>query len=163
MIGRIFSKRQSALFFYSLTFFVIAADQLTKIYVRSVLDLGRSVEVIPDFFSLTLVFNRGAAWGIFAGFRIGFVVLAVAMVVFILIWRKSIFGDGRLGYSTAVLLVGGIVGNAIDRVLYGEVTDFIHLWHGSYHFPCFNIADSAICVGVFLYIILSLMDVKRKK
>lgn len=133
---------------------VIVADQLTKSLARQLLSYGDPVGVIPGFFNLTLVFNRGAAWGMMAGFRIFFVILAVAMLVFLAFKREHVFGTGMIGRISCILLSGGIIGNAIDRAYFGYVTDFIDLWHGCYHFPCFNVADSAICIGVALCLFL---------
>lgn len=134
---------------------IILVDQLTKFFARNLLDLHIPVEVIPNFFNLTLVHNYGAAWGILQGFRFGFLILALGMSVAIVLKHRALFGVGRLAKVTASLLLGGIIGNAIDRAVFGYVIDFIDLWHGTYHFPCFNIADSAICIGVALYFIIS--------
>ena len=137
---------------------VVAADQATKCAARSLLLPGRPVEVIPGFFNLTLVFNRGAAWGMLPGFRIFFVALAAGMLAFLgLSFRRGrLFSEGLLSRVAGSLLAGGVCGNAIDRALTGEVTDFIDLWHASYHFPCFNVADSAICIGIALYFLATL-------
>ncbi len=134
---------------------VVAADQATKFAARRFLTDG-SVPVVPGFFSLSLVFNRGAAWGMMQGFRYGFLALAVAMVGFLAFRWRQVAGPGRLAALSSALLIGGIVGNAIDRAVFGCVTDFIDLWHGTYHFPCFNVADSAICIGVALYFLTTL-------
>lgn len=135
---------------------VVAIDQLTKWYARASLAPGESVPVIPGLFSFTLVFNEGAAWGMLAGFRYGFIALAAAMLAIVAVRRERIFGPGLAGSVSAVLLCGGIAGNLVDRVVAGRVTDFIHVWHGNWHFPCFNVADSAITVGVALLFIMSL-------
>ena len=134
---------------------VVAIDQATKFAARRFLT-GGSVPVIPGFFNLSLVFNRGAAWGMMQGFRYGFLVLAAAMVGFLAFRWRQVAGPGRLAALSSALLIGGIVGNAVDRAVFGCVTDFIDLWHGAYHFPCFNVADSAICIGVALYFLVSL-------
>jgi len=135
---------------------VVALDQLAKWYARASLAPGESVPVIPGLFSFTLVFNEGAAWGMLAGFRYGFIALAFAMLILIAVRRERIFGQGRAGFVSSVLLCGGIAGNLVDRIVAGRVTDFIHVWHGNWHFPCFNVADSAITVGVALLFIMSL-------
>ena len=142
---------------------VVALDQLAKQLARSLLARGQSVEVIPGFFNLTLVFNQGAAWGMLSGFRYGFIALALAMLAFIALRHDAIFGTGRLGSAASILLCGGIVGNLIDRIAAGRVTDFLDFWHGSYHFPCFNIADSAICIGVALFFLVSFSGASEKK
>lgn len=142
---------------------VVALDQLAKQLARSLLARGQPVEVIPGFFNLTLVFNQGAAWGMLSGFRYGFIALALAMLAFIALRHDAIFGTGRLGSAASILLCGGIVGNLIDRIAVGRVTDFLDFWHGSYHFPCFNIADSAICIGVALFFLVSFSGASVKK
>lgn len=129
---------------------VVVADQAAKFLARHFLTYGEPREIIPGFFNLALVFNRGAAWGMMAGFRFFFVALAIAMLALIAFKWRVLF-NGALGRVSGILLSGGILGNAIDRAVFGYVTDFIDLWHGTYHFPCFNIADSAICIGVALY------------
>lgn len=139
---------------------VVAADQATKFAARRMLT-GGSVPVIPGFFNLSLVFNRGAAWGMMQGFRYGFLVLAAAMVGFLAVRWRQVAGPGRLAALSSALLMGGIVGNAIDRAVFGCVTDFIDLWHGTYHFPCFNVADSAICIGVALYFVAGFLSAHR--
>jgi signal peptidase II len=153
---KIATRKQEYWHISTIAALIILADQLTKFFARDLLDLHIPVEVIPNFFNLTLVHNYGAAWGILQGFRIGFLILALAMSAVILVKHRAIFGIGKLAKCTTALLLGGIIGNAIDRAVFGYVTDFIDLWHGSYHFPCFNIADSAICIGVALYFIISL-------
>lgn len=153
---KIVTRKQEYWHLSTIAALIILADQITKFFARDLLDLHIPVEVIPNFFNLTLVHNYGAAWGILQGFRIGFLILALAMSAVILAKHRAIFGIGKLAKCTAALLLGGIIGNAIDRAVFGYVTDFIDLWHGSYHFPCFNIADSAICIGVALYFIISL-------
>ena len=142
---------------------VVVLDQVAKQLARSLLARGQPVEVIPGFFNLTLVFNQGAAWGMLSGFRYGFIALALAMLAFIALRHDAIFGTGRLGAAASILLCGGIVGNLIDRIAAGRVTDFLDFWHGSYHFPCFNIADSAICIGVALFFLVSFSGASVKK
>jgi len=143
------------------TALVVAADQLTKSWARAALAPGAPVDIVPGLFSLTLVFNEGAAWGMMQGFRYGFVALAFAMLGFLLARHERVFGEGAWGAATSALLCGGIAGNLIDRLLAGRVTDFLDFHHGAWHFPCFNVADSAICVGVALFFILSLRQDKQ--
>jgi signal peptidase II len=132
---------------------VLVADQLTKVLVERTFTWGESLPVWP-FFSLTYVRNQGAAWGMFQGAHYllaGFAV--VAMVLCIFFWRK-LFGESRATFPVGGLLFAGIVGNFIDRVRLGYVVDFLDFHWGTYHFPCFNIADIAICVSVFLMILI---------
>ena len=135
---------------------VVAADQATKAWARSALAGGAPRDVIPGLFSLTLVFNEGAAWGMMQGFRYAFMALAVAMLALLALRHRQIFGHGPWGAAAAALLSGGIAGNLIDRAAAGRVTDFLDFHHASWHFPCFNVADSAICVGVALLFLISL-------
>lgn len=132
---------------------VILLDQATKMLVMARFRLYESVAVIPGFFNLSYVRNKGAAFGILSGDHgmwriVFFVTLTIAAVVIIaLMIRKT---HDRMQLWAFSLIAGGAVGNLIDRVRFGEVVDFID-WHvKSYHWPTFNMADSAISVGVGL-------------
>lgn len=137
-----------------LTVLVIVLDQITKLQVVERFRLGESIAVIPDLFSLTYVRNTGAAFGILAtadpAFRVPFFILVpfVALAAIGYVFRKIPAQDRKL--STALsLVVGGAIGNLIDRVRLGFVVDFLDFhWRYTYHFPAFNVADTAICVGV---------------
>ena len=132
---------------------VLVADQITKVLVERTFAWGESLPVWP-FFSLTYVRNQGAAWGMFQGahyFLAGFAV--VAMIACVCFWRK-LFGASRATLPVGGLLFAGIVGNLIDRVRLGYVVDFLDFHWGTSHFPCFNIADCAICLAVFLMILI---------
>lgn len=127
---------------------ILVLDQVTKVIVEQRFYLGESIPVLP-FFSLTYVRNQGAAWGMFQGahyFLAGFAVLA--MVVLALFWR-TFFGNDRRVLPLVGGLFAGILGNFIDRIRLGYVVDFLDFYWGAYHFPCFNIADCAICLSVF--------------
>lgn len=139
---------------------LVAADQLTKVYVNTHFDLGLEQPVIPGLLNLTYVRNQGAAWGILQGWHLALAALAVAMLGVLAVFRKKIFGTGRLAATVFVLLFAGIAGNLIDRVFLGYVVDFIDFFHGDWHFPAFNIADSCICIGVFLYMFRSFFPEK---
>ena len=132
---------------------VIVLDQFTKYVVLQRFSLHESVPVIPGFFNLTYVRNPGAAFGILAGAHgawrtVFFITISlVALAVIITLVRKT---HDRLPLVAFALIGGGAVGNLIDRVRSGEVVDFIEWYYRSYHWPAFNIADSAISVGVAL-------------
>ena len=134
---------------------VIALDHLTKWAVMRWMEVGESLSVVPGFLSISSVRNQGAAWGILPGYRWILLAIAALMLGLLIQQRRELFGKGWPGKTAFCLLVGGIVGNVIDRVAWGHVVDFIH-WHGWFDFPVFNVADSAICVGAFLYILVSL-------
>ncbi len=135
---------------------VIVLDQLTKLAVIDRFKLGESIPVLDNLFSLTYIRNTGAAFGILAtadpAFRVPFFVIVplVALLAIGYIFRKIPESDIKL--STALsLVIGGAIGNLIDRVRLGFVIDFLDFhWKFQYHFPAFNVADSAICVGVGL-------------
>lgn len=132
---------------------MLALDQVTKVMVERAFRVGESVSVLP-FFSLTYVRNQGAAWGMFQGAHYALAGFAVvALVLCVIFWRK-LFGTARINLPIGGLLFSGIIGNLIDRVRLGYVIDFFDFHWGTYHFPCFNVADSAICVAVFLLILL---------
>lgn len=128
---------------------VIAIDQLFKFTMLQVLVYGDSIPIINNFFSLTLVYNTGAAFGILQGWQGLFLVLPVLTAVLILfLYIKS--KDKRGLLFPLGLLLGGTLGNFIDRLRVGYVIDFFDLYYRSWHWPAFNIADSCICFGVLL-------------
>lgn len=133
----------------------ILLDQLTKLLVRRIFSLGDSIPVIPGCFNLCHVQNTGAAWGMLAGRRALLLGFSIAMCAAMVFFRDRIFGKSRIGRICLGLLCGGIIGNLIDRALLGHVVDFLDFHWGASHFPAFNIADSAICVGAFLFVIAS--------
>ena len=143
---------------------VVLLDQLTKYLVIKKFFLHESVKVIPGFFSLTYVRNPGAAFGILAGasgsWRTIFfaTVSMAALAVIATLVRKT---SDRLPLIAFSLIGGGAVGNLIDRLRFGEVVDFIEWYYGSFHWPTFNIADSAITVGVTLLAIDMLFPGKQ--
>ncbi len=137
-----------------LTFFIIVLDQVTKYMVVERFRYGESIPVIQGFFSLTYIRNTGAAFGLLAhanpAFRIPFFVIVpiIALIAIGFIFRKIPDQDLKLS-SALSLVIGGAVGNLIDRVTLNYVIDFLDFhWNYQYHFPAFNVADSAICVGV---------------
>ena len=132
---------------------VLALDQATKLWVVADFRPGESVDVL-SVFALTYVRNQGAAWGMFQGAQLWLAGVGVLAVVLCFVFWRKIFGDHAWAAPVAGLLLGGIVGNLIDRVRLGYVIDFLDFHWGASHFPCFNIADSAICIGVFALIVL---------
>lgn len=132
----------------------IVIDQWTKNIVTSRFQLGESISVISNFFNLTYVQNTGAAFGILAQshptFRIPFFIIVpvVALLVISYLFRKLADHDWKMS-SALSLVIGGAIGNLIDRVRVGYVIDFLDFhYRYQYHFPAFNVADTAICIGV---------------
>jgi signal peptidase II len=142
----------------SLTGVVIVTDQVTKLYIMQTMRLHESIPIIPDFFSLTYIRNPGAAFGLLAGssqtFRMVFFgltsVFALGLLGTILLRMPE---RERMGRLSVAAILGGAIGNLIDRMRYGEVIDFLDVYVGNYHWPAFNVADSAITVGVTFLII----------
>ncbi len=134
---------------------VIVLDQLTKWLISSWLSLYETVEVIP-YFNLTLAHNTGAAFSFLAqagGWqRWFFVGLALVISIGLIIWLRKV-KDNNLESLSISLILGGAIGNVIDRFLLGYVVDFLDVYYGNYHWPAFNIADSAIVVGAMLLIL----------
>ena len=133
---------------------VVSLDQFTKYTVQKNLPLHHRVEVIPGFFNLTHVRNTGGAFGILGGrsgwgtfFFMGISVLAVGSILFFI---RRIKEDERILALSFSLVLAGAIGNLIDRLRYGEVIDFLEFYLSSFFWPAFNIADSAICIGIGL-------------
>jgi len=139
----------------NLSALVIVLDQLTKWLMSSWLDLYETVAVAP-FFNLTLAHNYGAAFSFLASAggwqRWFFTLLAAVVSLVLIIWMKRLKANARLEAISLALILGGALGNVIDRVIHGYVIDFLDVYVGTYHWPAFNIADSAICVGAVLLI-----------
>jgi signal peptidase II len=137
---------------------VIVLDQLTKLSVMENMRLHESIPIIPNLFSLTYIRNPGAAFGLLAGssnaFRMLFFgvtsLFALALLGTILVRLPA--GDW-LGQLSIAAILGGAIGNLVDRLRYGEVIDFLDVYIETYHWPAFNVADSAISVGVVFLII----------
>ena len=137
-------------------------DQLTKYWVVREIPFASRRVVIPGFFNLTYVTNTGAAWGILAG-RYWLLLAISGAVFFAALWFLRHLTDGwKERYYAVLLILSGILGNCIDRVFRGAVVDFLQFYIGKYVWPSFNVADSCICIGVFIYIISSLIRPDRK-
>jgi signal peptidase II len=130
----------------------LALDQATKFYFHDLLVAQgqRAIEVLP-FFNLVTVWNYGISFGMFnsgsAGGSIVFIGLAVGIVVALLVWLRKV--TSPLVAAALGLVIGGAIGNVIDRLRFGAVFDFLDFHLAGWHWPAFNVADSAICVGVF--------------
>jgi signal peptidase II len=138
----------------TLTPIVIMLDQFTKYMVLQKLHLGETIPIISGFFNFTYIRNTGAAFGLLAqaepAFRVPFFVAVPFIALFAIgyIFNKISSTDLKLSSSLS-LVIGGAIGNLIDRLQLGFVVDFLDFhWGYQYHFPAFNVADSAICVGV---------------
>lgn len=134
----------------------VIVDQITKLLVAAYIGYGQDIAVIPGFFNLTHVLNPGGAFGLFAQqgamvrvmFFLVFSLVAVGLILYLYVGipeTHPVLGGGLS------LIFGGAVGNLIDRVRMGKVIDFLDVYVGHLHWPAFNVADSAICVGVGIF------------
>ncbi len=140
-------------------------DQLTKELILANMSLHQSIELLENFVHITYVRNPGAAFGILAdhSLRIPFFILVSVVASLGILWylRKEQGGNLRLQIGLS-LIFSGAVGNLIDRIRFGEVIDFIDIHWYQLHWPAFNVADSAICVGVGLLLVDSWLEEKNK-
>ena len=144
---------------------VIVLDQLTKLWVLATLKLGERIEV-TSFFNLVLVFNPGAAFSFLSDAggwqRWFFVVLAIAVSGWLTFLIRRHAAE-RLLPLAAALILGGALGNVVDRIRFGAVVDFVDVHAAGWHWPAFNVADSAISVGVALLILQQLFFTEKDK
>jgi signal peptidase II len=131
---------------------ISASDQLSKLWIRTHLALGESLP-LTDRLSLSYIGNTGSAFGLLANQTFLIIIISIAALLFILLFLRYLSPATTLSIVSIGLILGGAVGNLIDRLRFGYVTDFIdiRLW-GNFHWPVFNIADAAITVGVFVLI-----------
>jgi signal peptidase II len=140
---------------------VVVLDQFVKSVVLSYLAPGTHVDVVKGFAALTLVMNPGLAFGLLGGVPIGWrwivaLLSLIALAVLARVALRVLPGGGWIDHIAVGLIFGGAVGNLIDRVRFGAVVDFVDLHAKGYHWPAFNVADSAITVGVVLLAFLLL-------
>jgi len=142
---------------------VIIIDQLTKLWIMTNFALYEQQNVIPGLFDLVYVTNTGAAFGFLAGSKnllrqVFFVGVALVALVVIVYAYGHLKRQGKIFVYALGLIGGGAIGNLIDRLRFGSVVDFLDFYLGSYHWPAFNAADSAITVGVGLFLLGTLLQ-----
>ncbi len=147
-----------------IAFIVILLDQLSKLTITTLFQHGEE-RVVTKFFNLVLAYNEGAAFSFLSNQggwqRYLFTAIAIAAVVFIITMLRKHAGQRMFCWALA-LIMGGAIGNVIDRLAYGHVIDFLDFhWTGIGHFPAFNIADSAITIGAILFIFDELRRVNK--
>lgn len=140
----------------------LSVDQLTKYLVVTQMTRGQSIPLIDNFIYITSHRNEGAAWGILQGKMMFFYIITLVVVGVVIVWlsRLDVKKDKLLVIALAFIL-GGALGNFIDRVFYQHVVDFIDTYIFGYDFPIFNIADSALSIGVALMALDAILDTKR--
>jgi len=140
---------------------VIGLDQITKLIAESQLPFHKAVNVVP-YFDWYLTYNTGAAFSFLADAggwqRWFFAITSIIISAVIVVWLKKLEKDDRLTAIALCLILGGAIGNLIDRIYLGYVIDYIQVWLGTYPWPAFNIADAAIFVGAAALILSSFIS-----
>lgn len=145
---------------YIIAFFIFLIDLVSKQIISHILSFQKSVPIIKNFFYLTYTKNDGAAWSILKNQRILLLILTV-IVLFIInqyLNRESFKKNEEIVYG---MIIGGIIGNFFDRLLYGYVIDFLDFKIFGYNYPVFNLADSFIVIGIILLIIIEIRKDKH--
>ena len=136
---------------------VVAVDQLTKLWIDSSMTLHERLPLIEGFFDLTLAYNPGAAFSFLADAggwqRWFFTILSTVVTIILVVWLKRLPTHEKLNAVALALIIGGAIGNLIDRIAYGHVIDFLLVYYQQWSWPAFNVADSAISVGVVLMLL----------
>jgi signal peptidase II len=152
--------------FVTLTILGLLFDQATKLFIDRSMQLFDSIPVVANFFNITYVRNRGAAFSFLseASWRLPFFIgITLVAAIAILVAFHKLRADQKLAQISLAMIFSGAVGNLIDRVRLGEVVDFLDVHWYRHHWPAFNVADSLICVGVFLLALDMLLEEKRSK
>jgi len=154
--------------FYLIALGIILLDRATKLAIVQTLRLGQGIPVVPGFFDIVFALNPGAAFGFLATLPDQvrnplFILVSILAVILILFYHTRYLRSHRLVSFALGLVLGGAVGNLIDRLHYGMVVDFLDVHVGPYHWPAFNVADSAISIGVGLMILDMLLDWHRER
>lgn len=151
--------------YYGLAVFVILLDQLTKWLIVKNMELGERISVLDPWFGLLSHRNRGAAWGMLEGQMWLFSVVTIIVIGGIIYYFHKEAKGKPLFQVSLMILLGGAVGNFIDRLFRGEVVDFVDVLIPvmNYHFPIFNIADAALTIAVVMLIIVIFMEEQQEK
>ena len=146
--------------YYILSIFVIFLDQGSKFLTKHYMDLYESKEVLGDYLKYTYIRNPGMAFGIQIGNKTLFTIFSIIASVVIFIYLLKTRGNEKYIKLSLSLILGGAIGNLIDRISYGSVVDFIDVGIGNLRWPIFNVADSAVTVGMVILIAIILFEKK---
>lgn len=149
--------------YYVIALIIIGIDQLTKWIVIKTMELGEQITIIENFFYLTSHRNSGAAWGILQGQMMLFYIITIIVVIVLVYFMQKYAKNDKLLAISLSFILGGAIGNFIDRLIQQEVVDFFDFVIFGYDFPIFNIADSALTIGVILCIIAMIIDEKKER
>lgn len=148
--------------YYIIALVVIAIDQLSKWTIVKTMEYGDTKTVIENFFYITSHRNSGAAWGILENQMLFFYIITIVVVIGIVFYMQKYAKESKVLAISLSLILGGALGNFIDRLFYKEVVDFLDFNIFNYDYPIFNVADSALVVGVILIIIATIIDERKK-
>jgi signal peptidase II len=151
------------MFYYLIALVIVALDQLTKWLIVRNMTEGQSITIIENLFYITSHRNQGAAWGILQGQMWFFYIITVGVVIGLIYYLEKHAKGNKLFSMSLALMLGGAIGNFIDRLFRKEVVDFLNTYIFQYDFPIFNIADAALTIGVGLLIINMLLEERREK
>ena len=146
----------------SLFIAVVAFDQVTKTIVKQAMTLGESIPVIGDAVRITFVENDGIAFGLHVKNAVIFTAISILACILIMVYLWKQRKEGAWLKASLVLVLGGAIGNVIDRVLFGKVVDFIDVGYKTLRWPVFNVADSAVVIGMGIMIVLMIREEKSK-
>lgn len=149
--------------YFLFTFIIILLDQWSKWLIVQKVDLYERITIIQNFLYITSHRNKGAAWGILQNQMIFFYIITVFVIVGIVYYMYKHVGDNKLLGVALSFMLGGAIGNFIDRLFRKEVVDFIDVMIFSYDYPIFNVADSFLVIGVGLIILGAFLDGKSKE
>ena len=153
--------------YYAISLFVLLLDHLTKWAVRANMDLHSAIELVPNYLNLSYVRNSGVAFGLLADIESVWkpyilAAIAVVAVIVILVYSSRIPLTRTLLQVALAIILGGILGNFLDRIVHGFVVDFIEFHiYDSFHWPNFNVADSAITIGITLLLLDTIKNSER--
>ena len=139
-----------------ITLLCVIADQIFKLIVMGTMSVNSSLSIIPNFFSLTYVENDGAAWSIFSGNVLFLILVSIFALVLIYVYFLKSKDIDKFEFINYSILIGGIIGNLLDRVKFGKVIDYLDFKVFGYNFPVFNFADMCIVISIILLLIYSL-------
>ena len=136
-----------------LSIILLIIDQISKLLVVKLIDINSSIELMKNFFYLTYTHNTGAAFSILTGQRLFLILVAIVILIIIINYLRKNKVEGKIDRLAFSLIIGGSLGNLLDRIVRGYVVDFLDFKIFGYNFPVFNLADTFIVIGVFLLLI----------
>lgn len=148
--------------YYIIAGILIVLDQITKWIVVKNMELYEQITIVKDLFYITSHRNKGAAWGILEGKMIFFYIITTIVIIGVIFYMQKYARESKFLAISLSFILGGAIGNFIDRIFRGEVVDFLDFIIFNYDYPIFNVADSSLVVGVILVLIATFLDEKKK-